>query len=406
MSARILRRFAIPISVVIAVTLAMVVQAASAKHVKRAAAPTGKPIIIGADKALSGFMSSFDVPPLNGARLAVQDINNAGGVLGRPLKIISQDYHSKPQDNGPAARDLISKGANLILTACDFDLGSPGALVANTKGVLVFSDCAGAVQFGPQVIGPLAYTMGNAARSEGAVMAEFAIKVKHLRTAWTLTDPDLLYYKEVNTGFETRFKSLGGKVVGTDTFHTNDASIATQINHLRGINPAPQLLFIAGFPTGGSAAIRQIRAAGFAGPMMSSNTYDGDYWKKAAKDLSNFYYANYASIYGDDPNSAVNTFVKKDKAKYGVPANSNLVTGYSVVQAFALAATKCKCLDGKTLAHTLDTIGTMKLLVGPTKFSSTLHIDLLRRQEIMQITNGKTHFLQYWTLKTPPPVKF
>jgi branched-chain amino acid transport system substrate-binding protein len=391
---------------VVAIAALTCVASVSAGTTKSAATPTGKPIIIGAVKAISGFMSAFDVPPLRGAELAVQDINKAGGVMGRPLKIQIVDYHSKPEDAGPAAKDLIGKGASLILTACDFDLGSPAALAAQSANVLAFSDCAGSVQFGVQGIGPLAYTMGNAGRSEGAVMAEFAMR-KGWKTAWTLLDTDLLYYNEVCTGFKDRFTELGGKIAGADTFKTNDASIATQINHLRGISPAPATLMICGFPTGGSAAIRQLRAGGFNQPMISSNTYDGDYWKKAVPTLSNFYYANYASLYGDDPNAKVNAFMKRYAARWkGVPDNSNLVTGYSVVQAFALAANKAKSLDGKVLAKTLDSNGKMPLLVGPTTYTSKLHIDLLRRQEIMKITNGKTHFLQYWTLKKPPKVKF
>src|SRR5262249_55139248 len=162
-------------------------------------------------------------------------------------------------------------------------------------------------------------------------MAEWAIKSRKLRTAWTLRDTGLLYYNEVCTGFKDRYTELGGKIVGEETYKATDPSVATQINHLRSIKPAPAALVLCGLPTGGSAAIRQIRAAGFNQPLLSSNTYDGDYWKKAIPKaaLSNIYFANYASLYGDDPNPKVNAFMKRYKALYGKsPDNSNLVTGY------------------------------------------------------------------------------
>lgn len=392
--------------VLVALTTAIAVSALLAVAATAGKSQSKDPIVIGAEKGVSGFMSSFDVPPLNGAKLAVADINKQGGVLGRPLKLVVADYHSKVEDAGPAGKELLAKGAEFILTACDFDFGSPAAQVAQDENVAAMSDCAGATQFGVQGIGPLAYTMGNAGRSEGAVMAEFAIKDKKLRTAWMLRDTGLLYYNEVCTGFQDRFKELGGKVVGYETYKSDDPSISTQINKLRNIKPAPKALFICGFPTGGSAAIRQIRSAGFNQPMMSSNSYDGDYWKKAVPGVTNFYFANYASLYGDDPNPKINAFMKRYRAKFGKPDNSNLVTGYSVIQAFALAAKKARSTDGDKIAAALDSMRNMPLLVAPTTFTKKLHIDLRRRQEIMVITNGKTKFFKYWKLSKPPKVQF
>jgi branched-chain amino acid transport system substrate-binding protein len=400
------KRFLVLQLVVVAVMSMAVAASAISSPTKRTQT---EPIIIGAVKGITGFMNSFDVPPMRGAEMAIADINKAGGVMGRPLKLIKADYHTKVEDAGPAAKDVLNKGAEFILTACDFDFGSPAALAAQNENVVAFSDCAGSVQFGVQGIGPLAYTMGNSGRSEGAAMAEWAIKKKKWRTAWTLRDTGLLYYNEVCTGFTDRYKELGGKIAGAETYKATDPSVATQINHLRSIKPAPQALFICGFPTGGSAAIRQIRAAGFQQPIMSSNTYDGDYWKEAIPKsaLSNMYFANYASLYGDDPDPKVNAFMQRYKKLYGkIPDNSNLVTGYSVIQLFKIAVEKAKTTDGDKLANAIDLLVRQPLLVGPTKYSPNLHIDLTRRLEIMQITNGKTRFLQYWKLSKAPKVEF
>ena len=368
--------------------------------------PSGDPILIGAVKAESGFMSAFDIPPLRGAELAVADINAAGGVLGRPLEISVIDYHSKPEDAGPAAQELIDDGASLIIAACDFDLGSPAALVAQEANVLAMSDCAGSIQFGVQGIGPLAYTMGNAGRSEGAIMAEWAYNERNMTKAWTLRDTNLLYYSEVCTGFKDRFTELGGTIVGEETFETDDPTIATQISALESAE-TPDFLFICGFPTGGAGAIRQLRSAGFDQPLLSSNTYDGTYWMEAVPDISNMYFSNYASMWGDDPNPEVNAFFEQYQEQYGsLPDNSNVITGYSLIQAFALAAESAGTLEGDALANALDTMGEMDLLVGPTTFTPDLHIDLLRRQEIMEIQDSQPKFLQYWELTTPPKVDF
>ena len=59
---------------------------ASAQDATPAAA--GDPIVIGAAVHQSDWMAAYDLPPLEGARLAVELINAAGGVLGRPLELI------------------------------------------------------------------------------------------------------------------------------------------------------------------------------------------------------------------------------------------------------------------------------------------------------------------------------
>jgi len=88
------------------------------------------PIIIGAAVNLTGWMAAYDVPPLEGAKLAVKKINEAGGVLGRQLQIIELDGKTDPATLGNAARDVISQGAEVLVTPCDFDYGAPAGQAA------------------------------------------------------------------------------------------------------------------------------------------------------------------------------------------------------------------------------------------------------------------------------------
>jgi branched-chain amino acid transport system substrate-binding protein len=363
-------------------------------------------ITIGAVKALSGGMSSFDVPPLNGAKLAIADINAAGGVLGKQLDVVVVDFHTKVEESGPGAREALDQGAELIITSCDFDFGAPAALVAQAANVAAFSDCAGSVQFGVQGIGPLAFTMGNMGRSEGAIMAEWGYQKKNWTKAWVLQDSVLLYYDEVCTGFKDRFLELGGTIVGHETFKPTDPTVATQISKL-GSGDRPDILFVCAWPTAGAAAFKQLRAAGYNEPILSSNTYDGAFWIGAIPDISDLYFANYASMWGDDPSAEVNAFFERYAAAYGgLPENSNVVTGYAVIQAFALGAEAAGSTDGDQVAEALNNAGAMDLLVGPTTYTADLHADLMRPQRIMEVQNGKPSYLEMWTLSSPPKVEF
>ena len=86
-----------------------------------AAAPEGDPIVIGAAVHQSDWMAAYDLPPLEGARLAVEQINANGGVLGRPLELIDGDGRTDPATVGNVAIELIDQGAEVLIAPCDFD---------------------------------------------------------------------------------------------------------------------------------------------------------------------------------------------------------------------------------------------------------------------------------------------
>ncbi len=368
-------------------------------------AATKGPLKIAAVKGFTGALSSFDGPPAVAAQLAVDDVNARGGILGRRVELIRVDTKTQVDQGGPAALQAIDEGAAFIIAPCDFDFGAPVAIAAQQKGVLAMSDCAGAPAFGRQGIGPLAFTMGMAGPSEGAELAEWAYHRKGLRKAYVLLDTTLEYHKQVCRGFTDRWKQLGGTIAGSDTFKNTDPSIASQLTGLQSSHP--DTIVLCSFPPGGAAAIRQIRAAGVNLPILGPNSFDGEAWKKAVPNLSNVYYTNYGSLAGDDPNPKFNELVKRYTAATGqAPPNSNIVTGYSVVEALKAAAEKAGTTNGAAVAKALESFHGQPLLIGPTTFTPDLHIDLTRPILMMQIQHGRTSVVGRYALSKPPTIEF
>src|SRR5688572_8963015 len=106
------------------VVLSLLLVAGMAAGGSGARAQEQEPIIIGAAVHLTGWMASYDVPPLEGAKLAVKQINAAGGVLGRQLQIIELDGKTEPATVGNVALELIEQGADVMVAPCDFDMGA------------------------------------------------------------------------------------------------------------------------------------------------------------------------------------------------------------------------------------------------------------------------------------------
>jgi branched-chain amino acid transport system substrate-binding protein len=359
-------------------------------------APSTKPITLGFAIGQTGFMTAYDGPPKLAAQLAIDDINKAGGVNGRKLRIVSADTKSKAELAGDAATQVLGDGADIVVTSCDFDLGSPAAIVAQNAGKLAFSTCAASAAFGPAGIGPLAYTMATAANAEGATMAEYASSAKHYKSAYVLVDNTLEFTKQSTYGFTHRWSQLGG-TLGQDTFKQDDQSIEAQITRLKGLSKQPDFIYLASYMPGEAKAIKQIRDAGVNLPILADEDVDGDYWKGAVPHLSGVTYTTYTSIYGDDPDAKVNELVQRYTSQAGKkPDTGSFITGYAMVQAIAKAiAANGGTTDGKTLAKTLDTYKDEPFVL-PTTFTPALHIALDRTERVMQVTGGKTTFVRTW----------
>jgi branched-chain amino acid transport system substrate-binding protein len=356
---------------------------------------SGEPIVFGAAGALSGPFSAFDGPALDAAKLQIEQINADGGLLGRKLKYVEADTRSQPEQVQAAGVKVLDEGADVMLASCDFDLGAAAALEAQKKGILSMSTCAGSLNFGPKGIGDLAFTMGPAAATHAATMAEFAYNNLKARTAYILLDDTITYEKELCAAFKQRWSELAGadSILGEDTFKQGDASIRGQISRIQRLSSPPDFIYQCSYLPGNAQALRQIRAAGIDIPVLAEQTFDGDSWKEAVPNVSNLYFPATASIYGDDPDPAVNKFFEDFQAKTGSPPPSSLaLTGAAAVQAIAIAIDRAKSTDGAKLRDELLKFNNEKLLVGSTTFSPEFHLALAKDTRIMVVENGKTRF--------------
>ena len=363
--------------------------------------------VFGLVMSFSGWFAPIDADTIAGAKLAVAEINAAGGVLGQPIEVVEFDNKSEPPLGADGAVDVIGKGAKAILFPSDFDFGAPGAYVAQQKDVIAFSG-ASDPKFGVQGVGPLAYSTSNASQAQGGLMAEWAFKQKGWKTAYVLLDNTIAYTKSLCASFATRWTELAGKdgLLGQDTFLNNDPSITAQVTRITGLSKKPDLIFFCSYAPGGPSAIRQLRAAGVTAAIATGESLDGDYWVGSVPDLSNFYVVSYGSKYGDDPDANVNGFFKRFETKYGKKADVSYgLRGYSAVQAWAEAANKAGSLAGAKVAAVLDTFDKTPLVIGPTTYTSKLHIQTTRPMAILNATNGKFSCVGRFTVESFPPLQ-
>ncbi len=359
-----------------------------------------KPIVIGFATAATGWVAPYD-NGVKAAEMAIADINAKGGLLGRQLVSVYSDTKSDRAQGAKAGLDVLQKGADLVVVTCDYDMGAPAGLEAVKAGKITWSLCAEDAKFGVQGVGATAFTAAEAAQLQGASLAEWAYKEKGIKNPYILLDTSVEYNKSVCFGFDVAWKALAGSdPKSRDTFKNADPSVASQVTRIKGASP--DAVVLCSYAPGGASATRQIRAAGISVPILAATAMDGNYWLDAVPNLSNFYYPVLGSVYGDDPNPAINEFLTKYQAKYNAaPAESHTLAGYALMQLYAAAVEKAKSTDGKAVTAAAETFKDEPTLLGPYSFSPELHIQTKYQFTMMSVENGKHKSLEKWTSLTP-----
>ena len=354
----------------------------------------GKPIVIAMPLALTGIISFYDQPNLAGAQIAVEQINKKGGVLKRPLKIISADTKSDLSLIAGVATSLFDQGADLMIPTLDYDFGGPSARAANARKIPAIS-VAGDSRFGLQGIGRYLFNQFPAG-SEAAIGATWAWS-KGWRHPFVLEDPSISYSKTFFENFKDSWGKLGGAIAGEDTFMNSDQSIAPQITKLKALVDAKKadFIFMGSYAPGGASATKQIRAAGINLPIIGGAGFDGTFWLGAVPNLTNFYTIAGGVTSGGDPNKLRAAVYAAYKAKFHkeAPLGEQTLNGYSAVYAFKLAIERAKSTNGPKVVAQLEKFKNEALPIGNITWTSKCHISKLRSLPIITFVGNQEKFV-------------
>ncbi|MGJ5177515.1 ABC transporter substrate-binding protein [Bradyrhizobium oligotrophicum] len=365
-------------------------------------------IVVGFATAASGFMQAYDKPAQDAAMIRIDEINKAGGLLGKKIKVVTADTKTDQAEGAKAGLAVLDQGADLVVVSCDYDFGAPAALQAQAAGKVSFFLCAESVKAGIQGVGPFSFSASVLAAVQGASMSEWAYNKKGARTFYRLLDSWTVYNKGICDGFDWQMPNLKeAKLVGSDTFKNDDASIASQITRIKNLPKEPDAIMLCTMMPGAVSAVKQIRAAGIKSMILNGSSMDGSYWLNAIPDLSNFYVPVQGSIYGDDPNPKVNEFNKKYKESTGGdPSSQYVYPGYVMIDVWAKAVERAKTTDAEKVVAELEKMTNEPTLFGPRTFTKELHHQNQGRYLIIGTDNGKPKVVDEWTISAKIPVDY
>ena len=365
-------------------------------------------IIIGFATAQSGFMQAYDKPAEEAAKIRIDEINKAGGLLGKQIEIVVADTKTDRAEGAKAGLEVIDKGADLVVVSCDYDFGAPAALAAEGADKISFFICAESIKAGIQGVGPNSFSASVLAAVQGATMAEWAYTKKNARTFYRLLDTWTEYNKGICDGFDWMLPKLAdAKLVGEDTFKNDDASIAAQITRIKSLPQEPDAIMLCTMMPGGVSAVKQLRAAGIKSMILNGSGMSGNYWLSAVPDLSNFFVPDQGSVHGDDPNPKVNEFnAKYTEVTGAAPSSQYVYPGYVMVDVWAKAVERAGTTETAAVVAELEKMKDEPTLFGPRTFTSELHHQNKGRYLITAVENGKPGVVDEWTISEAIPVDY
>lgn len=132
-----------------------------------------KPLRIGLIGPFTGASADFGLPMLNGAKLAVDEINSAGGYLGRPLELVIKDDTATPDVGLERSKELVQDEVTATIGFCNTGVAMKSLEVFQVAKVPLIVPCASGSPITSKYPAPESYIFRTSARD--AIQAPFVV---------------------------------------------------------------------------------------------------------------------------------------------------------------------------------------------------------------------------------------
>lgn len=344
-------------------------------------------IPVGEFASLTGTSASFGQSSHKGTVLAIEEINAAGGVLGKKINLITEDDQSQPGQPATIMRKFISQDHVVaVLGEVASSKSKEAAPICQQSQIPMISPAS----TNPDVtqVGDYIFRVCFIDPFQGTVMGKFALS-KGWKKVAVLTDVKQDYSKGLAEFFEKYFTAHGGTIVKNQEYSTADKDFRAQLTSIKASKP--DAIFLPGYYGEVSLIARQAKQLGIKVPMLGGDGWVGDsLLKVAAGSLDGSFFSSHFSA--EDKNPVVQNFVTKYKAKYGAVPDDMAALGYDSAVILAEAMKRAGTTDGPKLR---DAIAETKGHEGVTGIITlNAQRDADKPAVIQSISGGAFHFLE------------
>jgi branched-chain amino acid transport system substrate-binding protein len=345
-------------------------------------------IKLGEFASLTGKEATYGQAADKGTRLAVEEINAAGGLLGKKIELVVEDDQSKPGEAATIAKKFISRdkvvailgeitsGRTLeaapIAQNAKIPLVSPGATApeVTTKGNYIFRVCF-------------------IDSFQGTVMAKFARNSLKLRRVAVLSSVSSAESVGLAKFFRQRFTEDGGTIALEQKYSEGDKDFRAQLTAIRSANV--EGIFVPGYYAEAALICKQARDLGLQIPLFGIDGWESpELINIGGKAVEGAYFCTHYSPESSDP--IVAGFNDRFKKRWGSSTDALSALGYDSVMLLADAIKRADTTDAAKLRDALAATKNFKGVTG------TITLDEQRNATksavVLQVKNGKFVFVE------------
>ena len=313
-------------------------------------------IRIGINYELSGGVATYGQSSVEGIEMAIEEINNAGGINGKKIVPIKYDSKSETAEATTLANKLITQDKVVAIlgpaTSGSFKAEIP---VANANKIPVASGSATADDVTVTSDGKVqeyAFRVCFNDSFQGTVMANFAADNLSAKKAVIIMDSSSDYGKGLAKNFKDNFVKAGGSIVAEEAYVAGDTDFNAILTKIKGLDF--DVIYIPGYYNEAGLIIKQARAQGITAPVLGADGFDSPVLLElaGAEALNDIYFTNHYSSLDKDP--AVVKFIEDFKAKYNKEPDAFNALGYDLAKFVCDAIARAEKLDGESIKKALE----------------------------------------------------
>lgn len=338
-------------------------------------------IKIGTLGPLTGNIATYGVSTKHGVEIAVDEINNAGGIDGKKVEIISEDTRGDQTEAANAVTKLIQQDKVIAIVGgvISSETLTAGPIANDAKVVMISSSSTAS---GIPEVGPYIFRNCLSDEVQAAQLAEYAIKemgFKNFAIMYTNND----YGVSLKDAFEKKARELAN-VLTVETYNDGDNDFRPQLTKIKSLNP--DALYIAGYYTEAAKIAQQAKEQGLNVQILGA---DGFYSPKllelGGEAVEGVVFT--AGFFPDDPSEAVQNFVKAYREKFNAEPDMFAAQAYDAAKILLTAIKNAKGQGGEVLQAEMAKTKDFPGITGITSF--TENGDALKDVLILKVENGK-----------------
>ncbi len=280
-------------------------------------------IVLGAILGLSGENSSLGVETKEGMEMALEELNAAGGVNGRKVKVLYEDTRLDANLASEKIQKLIDR--DRVLTVLGDAASTPtlaaGAYAEKAKVPLVSGSATNVeVTRNKRYVFRVCFTDDK----QGLAAAKFARDTLKAQKAAVIFVTGNKYSEGLQSIFTTEFEKSGGKVVEKVTFQAEETNVLAFLTKIK--DAGPDIIFAPVYPSDVAKIGPTKLKIGLATPLLGTDGWDGPATraKGVIESIEGCYFTD---LFAVEAVAAAKPFAEKYKGKFGGKNPSSLVAG-------------------------------------------------------------------------------